>query len=153
MIIEFDCCCIILYVVSGPGYCRRRFPPPSDRSFHMLRWASDQIYVPGKACSPSCSRVPLALPKGDRSEALFLSNRLSRISSRQVGFRLTHWLEKAGVKKVSPHALRHTFATMLYDKTSELLLVKRALGHRHISTTEIYTHVTDDQLLEALETI
>ena len=84
--------------------------------------------------------------------ALFLSNRDSRISDRQVAHRLGHWLRKAGIAKpLSPHSLRHTFATHLYEATSDLLVVQRALGHRDISTTEIYTHLVDGRLEEALE--
>ncbi|MBI5843184.1 MAG: tyrosine-type recombinase/integrase [Deltaproteobacteria bacterium] len=84
--------------------------------------------------------------------ALFLSNRGTRVSPGQVANRVRCWLRKAGIEKdLSPHSLRHTFATHLYAATSDLLLVKRALGHRDISTTEIYTHLVDGALEEALE--
>ena len=53
--------------------------------------------------------------------------------------------------KVSPHTLRHTFATDLYRDTKNLLLVQKALGHSDISTTEIYTHIVDDELEDALK--
>jgi len=89
-------------------------------------------------------------PDGER--ALFLSNRGTRITPRQVARRLDGWLARAGIgKRLSPHGLRHTFATHLYDATSDLLLVQRALGHRDIATTEIYTHLVDGRLEEALE--
>jgi integrase/recombinase XerC len=88
----------------------------------------------------------------DECQALFLSNRGRRISARQVAARIKHWLTKARIdKQLGPHGLRHTFATHLYSKTSDILMVKRALGHRHISTTEIYTHLVDEDLEEALE--
>lgn len=84
--------------------------------------------------------------------ALFLSSRGTRLCARQIAMRLTHWLGRAGIaRKITPHGLRHTFATHLYAKTSDLLLVKRALGHRDISTTEIYTHLADEALEEAIE--
>ncbi len=86
--------------------------------------------------------------------ALFISARDTRLCSRQIAQRLSYWLAKAGIeKKITPHGLRHTFATHLYTGTSDLLLVKRALGHRDISTTEIYTHLADNQLEEALERV
>ncbi|MEN6521125.1 MAG: tyrosine-type recombinase/integrase [Armatimonadota bacterium] len=86
--------------------------------------------------------------------ALFVSSRSTRLCDRQIAERLKHWLDKAGIRKnISPHGLRHTFATHLYASTSDLLLVKRALGHRDISTTEIYTHLADEVLEDALERI
>ena len=84
--------------------------------------------------------------------ALFLSNRGSRLSAGQVANRVKHWLRKARIRKrISPHGLRHTFATHLYSRTGDILVVKRALGHRDLSTTEIYTHLVDDALEEAIE--
>ncbi|WP_305044915.1 tyrosine-type recombinase/integrase [Geoalkalibacter sp.] len=85
-------------------------------------------------------------------EALFLSNRDGRLCQRQIANRLAHWLRKAGIEKeLTPHGLRHTFATHLYSATNDLLVVQRALGHRDVSTTQIYTHLVDGQLEEALE--
>ncbi len=85
-------------------------------------------------------------------EALFLSNRDGRLCQRQIANRLAHWLRKAGIEKeLTPHGLRHTFATHLYGATNDLLVVQRALGHRDVSTTQIYTHLVDGQLEEALE--
>ncbi len=84
--------------------------------------------------------------------ALFLSNRGSRLSERQVARRLDHWLQAARIdKKLSPHALRHPFTTHLYGRTGDILVVQRALGHRDLSTTQVYTHLVDDALEEALE--
>ena len=51
---------------------------------------------------------------------------------------------------VSPHALRHTFATRLYRQTKDIRLVQKALGHANLSTTMIYTHVVDDDLQDAM---
>ena len=85
-------------------------------------------------------------------EALFLSNRMSRITSRQVSFRLKHWLDKAGIEKIiSPHSLRHTFATQLLQKTQNLRIVQKALGHEYLETTKIYTHILDDEMEDALD--
>ena len=85
-------------------------------------------------------------------EALFLSNRDGRLCQRQIANRIAHWLRKAGIEKeLTPHGLRHTFATHLYGATNDLLVVQRALGHRDVSTTQIYTHLVDGQLEEALE--
>ena len=91
--------------------------------------------------------------QGDsEGRALFLSNRDTRLSERQVARRLDHWLRAAGIdKKLSPHSLRHTFATHLYSRTGDILVVQRALGHRDLSTTQVYTHLVDDALEDAIE--
>jgi integrase/recombinase XerC len=90
---------------------------------------------------------------GER-RALFLSNRGKRLCERQVARRLQHWLEAADIRKsVSPHVLRHTFATHLYSRTRNILVVQRALGHRDLSTTLVYTHLVDGELQDALETL
>jgi len=84
--------------------------------------------------------------------ALFISQRGTRLSPRQIAYRLEYWLREAGIDKpLTPHSLRHTFATRLYARTNDLLVVQRALGHRQIATTEIYTHLVDGTLEEALE--
>jgi integrase/recombinase XerC len=86
--------------------------------------------------------------------ALFLSNRGSRISTRQVQERMGLWLAWAGLDgKISVHGLRHTFATLLYGRTKNLLLVSKALGHARVTTTQVYAHITDDDLEDALESI
>jgi len=85
-------------------------------------------------------------------DALFLSSRGTRLSPRQVARRLVLWLDRAGIdKRLGPHSLRHSFATALYSKTGDIYLVQRALGHRDPSTTQIYTHLVDGALEEALE--
>jgi len=91
--------------------------------------------------------------RGDgECRAMFLSNRGTRISPGQVANRVKYWLNKVGIdKEISPHGLRHTFATHLYAATSDLLVVKRALGHRDLSTTQVYTHLVDGALEDALE--
>ncbi|OPZ83958.1 MAG: Tyrosine recombinase XerC [bacterium ADurb.Bin429] len=90
--------------------------------------------------------------QGEHCPALFISQRGTRLSPRQVGYRFAHWLREAGIEKaITPHGLRHTFATRLYSRTGDLLVVQRALGHRNIATTEIYTHLVDGALEDALE--
>jgi len=82
---------------------------------------------------------------------LFCSRNGARLGPRQVQLRLKHWLKAAGITKpLSVHCLRHSFATKLYAKTGDLRLVQRALGHRHITTTEIYVKVEDKALRKAL---
>jgi site-specific recombinase XerD len=55
------------------------------------------------------------------------------------------------VERVSPHTLRHTFATRLYRSAGKIRLVQKALGHSDLSTTMIYTHVVDEELEGAMK--
>jgi len=88
------------------------------------------------------------------SPALFVSQRLERITARQIQRRLDEWVAKAEIaKQVHPHTLRHTFATILYGRTSNILAVQQALGHASVLTTQIYAHLFDDALENALETL
>ena len=63
------------------------------------------------------------------------------------------YARRAGItgKRVSPHTFRHTFATDLLKETRNLRLVQKALGHADISTTQIYTHIVDEELEEAMK--
>lgn len=85
-------------------------------------------------------------------DALFLSNRKKRISAAQVDNRVRYWVAEAGIRqKVTPHTLRHTFATHLYQRTGDVLMVQKALGHADLATTLIYTHLENKALADALE--
>ena len=60
--------------------------------------------------------------------------------------------DKAGIKKhITTHSLRHTFASDLLRETKNLRIVQKALGHADISSTQIYTHIVDEELEEALK--
>ncbi len=86
------------------------------------------------------------------SKAFFLSNRGSRITRRQVQRRFSQWVDAAGItKKLTVHSLRHTFASSLYGRTRNLILVSKALGHRQVATTQVYTHLFDHELEDAIE--
>jgi len=86
--------------------------------------------------------------------ALFLAAPGRRLGARQVARRLGYWLALARIpKRLGCHALRHSFATRLYRRTGDLLVVQRALGHRDLSTTQIYTHLLDGSLKRALELV
>jgi tyrosine recombinase XerC len=78
---------------------------------------------------------------------MFLNVYGNRITSRGARKVLHNWFIKAGiVKKVSPHTLRHTFATHLLDHGCDIRSVQQMLGHKNLSTTQIYTHVTLESL-------
>jgi integrase/recombinase XerC len=82
---------------------------------------------------------------------LFRSRGGDALSSRAVQYRFAFWLARSGMRqRMSVHSLRHTFATLLYRATGDLLLVNRALGHRDIRSTQRYAHVEDRRLVQAL---
>jgi len=81
---------------------------------------------------------------------LFRASTGRRLGARQIQLRFTALCHEAAIdRQVSVHSLRHTFATRLYEKTGDLHLVQRALGHRQITTTEAYARVSDKQLQRA----
>jgi len=82
------------------------------------------------------------------SPALFLNMRGGRMG-RQSGFKtVTQAAERAGLPPVSPHALRHSFATHLLQGGADVRVVQELLGHSSVATTQIYTKVTADHLRE-----
>jgi integrase/recombinase XerC len=82
-------------------------------------------------------------------EALFLSTRGKRMNPRGVS-RVVEWVvRKSGIgRKISPHALRHTFATHLLDAGADLRSIQEMLGHKSLSTTQKYTSVSVSRLME-----
>ena len=85
-------------------------------------------------------------------EALFLNRFGDRLSSRSIRKIIDKYIKVTGLsEKTSPHTLRHSFATHLLNRGANLRMVQELLGHKHLSTTQIYTHVTTDAMKRAYE--
>ena len=81
------------------------------------------------------------------SDIVFLNNRGSKLSRVMIFLLLKKYAEIAGIKKnISPHTLRHSFATHLIDGGADLRAIQEMLGHQSITTTEIYTHLDKEYL-------
>lgn len=81
-------------------------------------------------------------------EVLFLTQDGKELSSSAIAKQTKKYLEKINKGDYSCHKLRHTYATLLYKKTRNLLLVQNQLGHESISTTEIYTHLDMNTIID-----
>lgn len=87
------------------------------------------------------------LLKGNSSEVLFPSQRGSMMTRQTFWYRIKHWAQVADISKnLSPHTLRHAFATHLLNHGADLRVVQLLLGHSDLSTTQIYTHVAQTRL-------
>ena len=88
---------------------------------------------------------------GDK-DPLFLNQRGLKLSTRSIERQMKIWLEKAKLpSQITPHQLRHSFATHLLDAGADLRSVQEMLGHASLSTTQIYTHISIERLREAYE--
>lgn len=126
-----------------------------------LDLSRDELSIRGKgekvrvvfisSAAKEAARTYLAARK-DMEEALFVDGRpsaLHRITPRDVQRHLKEYVARAGItNRVTPHTLRHAFATDLLSNGADIRSVQQLLGHASINTTQIYTHITDTHLKE-----
>ena len=114
---------------------RERLIPLGDES---QRWLRDFINGP---------RMEILLER--QTDFLFPTRRGNRMTRQAFWHIIKRYAEKAGIRrKLSPHSLRHAFATHLLNRGADLRVVQLLLGHSDLSTTQIYTHVARERLKE-----
>ncbi|HFK1450136.1 MULTISPECIES: tyrosine recombinase XerC [Bacillus cereus group] len=92
-------------------------------------------------------RKQLAKKTEEQSHMVFLNAKGTPLTSRGVRYVLNELIKKASLTmRISPHMLRHTFATHMLDEGADLRTVQELLGHENLSTTQIYTHVSKERL-------
>lgn len=83
---------------------------------------------------------------------MFISNRGQRLSPRAIQLRVSYWQKKQGVEQhLHPHKLRHSFASHLLESSGDLRAVQALLGHKDISTAQIYTPLDFQHLAEVYD--
>jgi integrase/recombinase XerC len=126
--------------VYGKGR-KERIVPIGEKAIEALR-----AYLPRR------DEVLARRKKSGPRTPLFVNPRGTRLTARSVARILQkHVLRSGLLRKVSPHALRHTFATHLLDAGADLRAIQELLGHVSLSTTQRYTHVSVDKLMEVYD--
>lgn len=125
-------------IVTGKGNKQRLVPIHTTAIKHI------KLYLEGER--------PLLPVKPAFTDTLFLSRRGTALTRQSVFLKIKHFTAAAGIRKnVSPHTLRHCFATHLMERGADLRIIQQLLGHESITTTEIYTHISARKLQEQVD--
>jgi site-specific recombinase XerD len=124
-----------------------------------IQWPSGKLLVRGKGgrqrvlwlANDDINLLATYYQETKPSGILFQTGTGKPITTRFVRYMVASLGRKTGIKRVHPHLLRHTFACSMLSYTKNLFLVSRALGHSSISTTQIYLHLVDGELEEAMK--
>lgn len=115
--------------------------------------SKERVSLFGEACTEALT----AYIDGERTEPvagdpLFTNDKGGALTTRTIQNVIKRWARAAGLPEdVSPHTLRHSFATHLLDGGADLKTVQQLLGHENLATTQVYTHVSIERLREAVE--
>jgi|GEM_PF-71090 len=134
-----------------------RLKDVQDETLHIVGKGNKERNIQlNDACVEALNNYLLIRPTkedGVEDDHIFLSNRKKQISNRNVQTMVQKYIMKAGLdpEKVSVHKLRHTAATLMHKYGQvDIRTLQKVLGHENISTTEIYTHIEDDDVRDAL---
>jgi integrase/recombinase XerC len=126
--------------VMGKGK-KERIVPVGGKALEALQNYSNALEVMHESTPPHSTKRPL-----------FLNQRGGRLTARSVARIINRYIEQCGLlKNISPHSLRHTFATHMLDAGADLRAIQELLGHVSLSTTQKYTHVSVSKLMETYD--
>jgi integrase/recombinase XerC len=126
--------------VMGKGR-KERIVPIGSKAIEALNNYLSSRKKMGKCPLPSSLNPPL-----------LLNQRGGRLTTRSVARIINRYVEQCGLlKNISPHSLRHTFATHMLDAGADLRAIQELLGHVSLSTTQKYTHVSISKLMEVYD--
>lgn len=125
--------------IIGKGFKEREVPIRKE-ALHYINEYNDKVR----------KKLPVIKDKN----ILFLSSKGNKLNRQYIFNMIKRKAKEVGItKNISPHTLRHSFATHLLSKGASLKTVKEMLGHENIETTQIYTHIADEKIINAYDKI